>query len=168
MDRNAARELLLTGFKPKEKLDFATPYLGALDGELKLVGLSGKARLALEEQCIEQQIGKDGKATNKVNARKFMGLCIATCVRMRETGEPLLELADVLGEQGDGGGELLSIDSEPYLALLKDVAEFIGYRAPADAKNASEPTGDGSDTSSSPPASAEPLTSSSPESTPPS
>lgn len=165
MDRITARELLLTGFKPKEK-DIDTPYLGELDGQLKLVGLSGKQSIALEQQATDQKIDKEGNAIDEFNAQKFTVLAICACLRLRDTGEAVLNKADVLGERNDGNGEFLEMDSEPFKELAKAVMTFLGRRKAKEIKNGSEPTGDGSATSSSPPDSAEPSKSSSPELTP--
>jgi hypothetical protein len=162
MDRNTARNMLLTQFKPKEK-NIDTPYLGELDGQLMLIGLTGKQRIDLEEQATDQVIGRDGIATNKLNRQKFIALAMCACLRLRSTGEPVLNLADVLGENSDGNGELLSMDGDVFMKLSREVASFIGNRSQAEIKKSSEPSLNGSDTSLSPLASDEPSMNSSEE-----
>lgn len=164
MDVQAIRERMFTGFKPKTQ-DFATPYLEGLDGELMLQGLSGKQRIALEEQASEETIDQEGKATSKVNPQKFIALIITACLRSRATGEPIFSAVDTLGVSGNGDGLSAEMESGPYLQLMKDVSRFVGIRSAEETKNASEPTGDGSATTSSPQDSEGPLTNSSPEST---
>lgn len=167
MDRNYARNLLLTGFKPREQ-DIDTPYLGELDGHLKLVGLTGKQSIDLENQATEQTIDKEGNATNRVNWQKFAVLAIQACLRMRDTGETLLNKADVLGEHNDGDGEFLAIDDGALTPLMREVMAFLGKRPAKEKKANSAQTPDGSNSSSSQPDSAEPSASSSMESTQPS
>jgi hypothetical protein len=159
MDVQAIRERLLTGFKPKEQ-DISTPYLEELDGELKLVGLTGKQRIALEEQATTQIINRDGTTTNKFNPQKFTALAAAQCLRLRSTGEKIFNPADVLGESGDGDGALFEIADNVIRPLFSEIANFIGSRTAAETKNASEPTSDGSDTTSSLQGSGAPLTNS--------
>src|SRR5579864_5194659 len=112
MDRNQIRQAMLTGFKPKER-DLPTPYLvlpdgTSLDGELKLVGMTGREAIDLVEKCTEhtQTVARDGTVTDssKVNGRKLTALRIAACLRVRETGENIYDLVDVVGEENDGKG----------------------------------------------------------------
>lgn len=153
MDVSAVRNRLFTGFKPKEQ-NIATPYLGDLDGELKLVGLSGQQRIDLEEQAT----GPDGK----MSFMKFTALCIAACLRLRSTGEPVFTPIDVLGPSGNGDGLASEMDNQVYIQLTKQVAQFIGGGV-QEAKNDSEQTSAALPASSSQPALEEPSANSSTE-----
>lgn len=164
MDLATVRNRMFTGFKPKEQ-DIETPYLDDLNGELKLVGLTGKERIALEEQASTKTTDEDGNAVSEVIRHKFFALALAHCLRLRSTGEAVFTAADVLGESGNGDGLANEMDSDPYMQLVKQVSQFVGKRSSKETKNDSKPTGDGSDTTSSPPASDEPLTNSSEAST---
>lgn len=155
MDRNAIRERLLTGFKPKEK-NIDTPYLGDLDGQLKLVGLTGKQSLDLDEQATDQTFDAQGNAINKVNPRKLAALAIAACLRMRSTGEAVLSRVDVLGEKGDGNGALLEMDNEVFKPLIGEIMVFLGRKPTEDTKKNLPTTNSDSSTSSLPPDSDEP------------
>lgn len=162
MDVQSIRDRLLTGFKPKEQ-DIATPYLEELDGELKLVGLTGKQRIALEEQATAQIVNKDGTTANKFNPQKFTALAAAECLRLRSTGEKILHPADVLGESGNGDGVLFDLADSAIRPLLTDIANFVGNKPVAETKAELKKTDNGSDSSSLPPALVEPLTNSSEE-----
>jgi hypothetical protein len=160
MDAQSIRERLITGFRPTTK-NIATPYFGDLDGEFMLQGISGKQSLEFNEQATEQTIGKDGVAINKVNGRKLGALMVQACLRARSTGEPVYTLTDVMGEKGDGNGALLELDNAVFQPLISDIYAFTGKKdAPAEVKKSSETTQNGSDTSSLPQDSAEPLTNS--------
>jgi len=165
MDIQAIRERMITGFKPATK-NIDTPYLGDLDGQLMLQGLTGKQRIDLEEQASEDVIGKDGNVTSKTNTQKFAALAIAACLRERSTGKAIFSTIDTLGPSGNGDGLSNEMDSDVYIRLVKQVGDFIGKRSSDETKNGSEPTGDGSPASSSPQDLAEPLANSSTESTP--
>lgn len=129
---------MLTGFKPKEQ-NIETPYLGELDGELKLVGLSGKQRLDLEDQA---------SVNDTLNVQKFLALCIASCLCERSTGKPIFSTVDVLGPSGNGDGLANELDSDVYLKLIKQISTFVGKNKTAEEKKAtSEQTSGGSDTS---------------------
>lgn len=155
MDVSTVRNRLFTGFKPKEQ-DIATPYLGDLDGELKLVGLSGQQRIDLEEQATEP----DGK----VSFKKFTALCLAACLRLRSTGESIFTPIDTLGPSGNGDGLAAEMDNQVYISLSKQVAQFVGGQGGAQAtKNDSEQTSDALPASSLPQDSVEPSASSSTE-----
>lgn len=156
MDVQAVRDRLLTGFKPKEK-DIATPYLEELDGELKLVGLSGKQRIALEEQATTEVIDAEGKVSGKFNPQKFIALATVECLRLRATNEKILSPADVLGESGNGDGALLESDDQVIRPLFSAISEFIGNKAAKEIKEELKKTNDGSNGSSSRPASVEQL-----------
>jgi hypothetical protein len=165
MDRNAIRERLLTGFKPKEK-DLDTPYLEGLEKEFKLVGVTGKESLDMTEQATDQIIAKDGTVSSKVNGRKLASLRVAACLRVRSTGEPVYSPVDVLGENGDGNGALLELDDAIFQQLISDIYAFIGKKDAKEVKADLKKTESGSDSSSLPPASDEPLMNSSEASIP--
>ena len=156
MDVQAVRDRLLTGFKPKEK-DISTPYLEDLDGELKLVGLSGKQRIALEEQASSEIIDREGNVTSTFSAQKFIALAAAECLRLRSTGEKILSPADVLGESGNGDGALFEAGDQAIRPLLSEIAAFIGNKSLKENKETLKKTSDDSNGSSSLHDSAEPL-----------
>lgn len=159
MDRNQVRDLLLSGFKPKQ-LDLPTPYLvtadgTSLDGEIRLVGISGKEGIELRRLATVQTIDAQGNVTSAVDDVKLTGLTLVKCLYHRGSGEPLLDqLIPMQGPQAGNAADLqavLGIEQDVFNKLVNDLNTFLGFGASAvaDAKNDSAPTQKDSSSSNS-------------------
>jgi hypothetical protein len=148
MKSSDIRNLLLSDdFKPKEQ-DLPTPYLVAksgvsLDGEIKLVGLSGKESVEIREKAkVQVGVDKDGNPIMDQDSAKLAGLAIIACLYSREDNQPIFDQTmPMLGDPADLAG-ILGVDEGPWNLLGVDVLTFAGFskKAADTAKNASSPT----------------------------
>jgi hypothetical protein len=115
MDKQMLRNAFLTQFKPKTE-DIATPYLvlpdgTSLDGELRLVGMTGAEGLWLNKACTVNGV---------LDEVKFTGALIVKCLRMRdEASTPVLEVTD-------GQNLLAELDLDIVNKLGEQIQRFLG------------------------------------------
>jgi|SRR5579859_932668 len=129
MDKAEIRQHLLTGFKPKQE-DISTPYLVTkdgvnLDGQFRLVGLTGEEGIRLQNACTINGV---------LDNVRFSGMLITRCLRLRDEGStPVFEPTDGQNLQAE-------FDLDIMNKLGEQIQQFLGLNANAvaDAKKNSE------------------------------
>src|SRR5438105_15597344 len=147
MDSQTLRDKLQTGFVPKVEDDFKTPYLvtndgESLDGQFKLVGMSGADSIELRHKATVTSIDATGNITSTIDDGKLASLAIIKCLYGREDNQPIFnQVMPQIGDPADLAG-ILGMDQKAFNLLGIDVLNFLGMRKDADtqAKNDSKAT----------------------------
>lgn len=117
LDRSVLQEALFTGFKPKSE-DVATPYLVtdegvSLDGQIRFVGMTGKAAGQLRKSCMVGGV---------LDETKFTGRMIVACLRMRDAqSTPIFDATqgeNLLDEMDTGIVDQLGVQLTAFLGLM--------------------------------------------------